>query len=104
MNPIFSQHEYKDHLQPLRKLQYELMQKLLVRAGASSGKFSALEPACSTGQDCATEKRKAQWVQFYINLLSVSEDVDNFPDITKCSLSIGSSYELIPIPEPEVIP
>lgn len=100
MNPIKSQHEYQDHIQPLRKLQYELMQKLLVRSGASDGKFAILEPACSVGQDCATEKRKSEWVQFYISLLSVSEDVENFPDITKCSLFVGSGYSLIPIPEP----
>lgn len=95
MNPLKSQYKYKDHLEPLRRVQYELLQKLLVRAEVSADYYSILAPNCSTGQDCDTEKRKAQWVQFYINLLTVSTDVANFPDIRECSINLGGNYVLL---------
>lgn len=95
MNPIKTQYPSRDHYEPLRKLNYALLEKLLVRAGASPDKLSFLEPSCSTGQECETEKRKAQWVEYYINVLSVSTDHELLPNIKECVIDHGGDYTLL---------
>jgi hypothetical protein len=83
---ITSDRKTQDHLFPLRKANYALLAVALVAAGYEATRYASLEPSCFPDQLTETEYRKASWVQFYINALALSADLETLPDINVCEL------------------
>lgn len=81
---ITSIYKNQDHLYPLRKARYKLLQSLLVAASEDEDKYGVLSPACIDDKT-ETECRKADWVKFYIDALNAGATVSTLPDITSCS-------------------
>lgn len=92
MNPLKSNYEYQDHLIPLRKAKYGLLVYLLELNGYSATRFAILEPLCDQ-QFQDLECRKAQWVQYYTDVLFADVDLDTVPDINDCDITIGVTPE-----------
>ena len=83
---ITSDRKYQDHLFPLRKAQYALLVVALVAAGYEATRYSSLEPICFPDDRKETECRKAEWVEYYLQALALSADLDTLPDINVCDL------------------
>jgi hypothetical protein len=75
-NALQSRYPFQDHVYPLRKKNYELLQALIVQFGLSANHYAKLEPACP-GPNVEIECRKADWVQHLINVYSNSTGGQN---------------------------
>jgi hypothetical protein len=78
MNAITSQLNEKDNVNLQRVLNYDLLVKLLDRSPCSSSDYQQLKPDLYSW-DKVTEKRKSDWVMFYIKLFAVTNDCTQFP-------------------------
>lgn len=78
MNPLSSQLNEKDNTNLHRVLNYDLLIKLADRSSCPSDKYLPLKPDLYSW-DKETERRKAEWVTFYIKLYAVTNDCAQFP-------------------------
>lgn len=92
MNPaLTSQFSYELHDLALRKANYRILQLALAVGGYDADKLIVLSPACQTNL-LVLEKRKAEWVEVYLNAISHGIDLNTFADITVCDpLFIGNT-------------
>lgn len=87
MNSALTSHlQYESHDLLVRRANYKILQLALVQAGYEENRFAVLEPACQTNL-VVLEKRKAHWVQVYLNALAAGVNLETFPDINDCELS-----------------
>lgn len=94
MNPaLTSQFSYEDHELAFRKANYKILQLALTAAGYDAERLTILSPACQTNL-LVLEKRKAEWVQVYLNALAAKVDLNTFADITVCEPIFSTSSEL----------
>ena len=77
------QYEQNDLL--VRRANYAILKLSLGENGYDENRFAVLEPACQTNL-LVVEKRKAQWVQVYLNALAAKVDLETFPDINDCEM------------------
>lgn len=79
--PVWSQ-----YVNILRKSRYEILVALLQSAGLTTDYLSFIQPSC-TGMELATEDRKAELVQLYIDALQSGIDITTgFLDPQDCLL------------------
>lgn len=94
MNAALTSHlQYESHDLLVRRANYKILQIALVAAGYEENRFAVLEPACQTNL-VVVEKRKAEWVQVYLNALAAKVDLETFPDINDCEL--GAFDDAVP--------
>lgn len=94
MNPaLTSNYSYEDHELAFRKANYKILQIALVAAGYSADRYLVLSPACQTNL-LVLEKRKAEWVQVYLNALFAKINLATFADITVCDKMMSDGAAL----------
>lgn len=81
--PITSNYKWADHVQVLNVARYRALIVAAVAAGYEEDRFSMLAPLCTTDY-LETEMRKAEWVQFYIEMIALGIDLDTVPDVLNC--------------------
>lgn len=93
MNFALTSHlQYEGNDLLVRRANYSILQLALDAAGYDENRFAILEPACQTNL-LVMEKRKAQWVQVYLNALAANVDLETFPDINDCELAAFDGAE-----------
>lgn len=75
---LISDRDWMDNTKYLRQAYYNLLVKL-----QSENKFAALAPSCN-GLEEITEKRKAEWVKFYVAAINAGVAIADLPDVTSC--------------------
>lgn len=80
---LTSDRQWEDHHLPLNRANYNLLERALILKGYPSNKYSILEPLCQT-EMLVTEKRKAHWVHFYLQALSLNINLSTVFDISNC--------------------
>lgn len=94
MNSALTSHlKHEQHELVLRRANYQILTLALVEAGFAADRLSVLDPGCLTNL-LVTEKRKAEWVQVYLNALAANVDLETFPDISECELGSATDTEL----------
>lgn len=81
--PITSEYKWRDHENPLQVARYRALVVAATAAGYEEDRFAALAPVCRPTL-LETESRKADWVQFYIEMLALGIDLDTVPDVLTC--------------------
>lgn len=81
---LTSNRPWDDNFLPMNRQNYKILQLLLVEKGYDADRYSVLEPLCATDR-IKIEKRKALWVQVYINALLANIDLDTIFDIRSCN-------------------
>lgn len=81
--PITSNYKWADHMRPLQVARYRALLVAAAAAGYDEDRFRMLEPLCTTDY-LETECRKAEWVQFYIEMIALGIDLDTVPDVLNC--------------------
>lgn len=81
--PITSDHKYRDHIYPLQVARYQVLVTVLEDRGYDPTLYSALAPVCNPLY-LETECRKADWVEFYLEVLALGIDLATVPDVTTC--------------------
>lgn len=96
MKALQSIYVWADHKFPLYKANYNLLIQLvtlLADVNYPASAFEKLEPIVCNNPNVELEKRKAAWVQFYINAFNSGFKVDLIPLPTNCD-SINPAVEL----------
>lgn len=80
---LTSDRQWEDHHLILNKANYNLLEKALVVKGYSADKYLTLKPLCQT-EMIVMEKRKAHWVHFYLQALSLNINLATVFNISEC--------------------